>query len=300
MSGVIFKRTFRVRTYECDSYGHVNNANYLRYMQEAATEASAAIGWGETRLRQSGHLWIVRETDLEYLAPMKYGDTCEITTWVGDFRRVRSVRFYELRNQRGEMVARASTDWVYINLATGQPASIPLDMIAAFAPPDLAAVADVTDTLQLSTPRKKFPPAPPPPLGMFTQRRTAEWRDVDQAGHINNATYLNYMEEVGIQAAKAVGWSINRMRAEGFAIVARRVQIEYRLQAVLGEELTISTFLSDVRRANATRHYIIARADDGALVAQARGVFMSVSPTTNQIVRMPREMLDDFASSISE
>ena len=36
------ERTFRVRHYECDSYGHVNHANYLRYMQEAAFDASAA------------------------------------------------------------------------------------------------------------------------------------------------------------------------------------------------------------------------------------------------------------------
>jgi acyl-CoA thioester hydrolase len=300
MPPVIFKRAFRVRAYECDAYGHVNNANYLRYMQEAAAEASAAVGWDETRLRASGHLWFIRETDIEYLLPMKYGDTCDITTWVGDFRRVRSVRCYELHNQRGELVARASTDWVYIDLASGQPASVPPNMIADFAPASLAAPADLTDTLQMSTQRRKFPPAPAPPPGMYTQKRTVEWRDVDAAGHVNNATYLNYMEEAGVQAAKSVGWSINRMRAEGFAIVARRIQIEYRLQAALGEELTVSTFLSDVRRANATRHYIIARAEDGALVAQARGVFFSVDPDKGQIVRMPTAMLDDFALSISE
>jgi len=55
-----------------------------------------------------------------------------------------------------------------------------------------------------------------------------------------------------------------------------------------------------VRRTNATRHYIIARAEDGALVAQARGVFFSVDPDKGQIVRMPTAMLDDFALSISE
>ncbi len=27
--------TFRVRQYECDAYGHLNNVNYVRYLGEA-------------------------------------------------------------------------------------------------------------------------------------------------------------------------------------------------------------------------------------------------------------------------
>ena len=42
-------RTLRVRHYECDPYGHVNQANYLRYMQEAAFGASAAAGYDLAR-----------------------------------------------------------------------------------------------------------------------------------------------------------------------------------------------------------------------------------------------------------
>ena len=42
---MIHERAFRVRQYECDPYGHVNHANYLRYMQEAAFDASAAVGY---------------------------------------------------------------------------------------------------------------------------------------------------------------------------------------------------------------------------------------------------------------
>jgi Acyl-ACP thioesterase len=40
---------FKVRYTECDQYGHVNNANYLRYMQEAAFGASADAGYDFAR-----------------------------------------------------------------------------------------------------------------------------------------------------------------------------------------------------------------------------------------------------------
>lgn len=294
MPAVIYKRNFRVRSYECDAYGHVNNANYLRYMQEAATEASAAVGWDEARLAEVGHIWLIRETDIEYLHPLRYGDTLEITTWVGDFRRVRSRRYYELRNQAGEIVARASTDWVYVNRETGMPSSIPPEMMLNFHP----KTDEKTDTTEISVPRPKFPTAPPAPAGVFTMRRLAEWRDVDIAQHVNNANYLSYMEECGIQAASHFGWSMARMKAEGVVIVARRHQIEYRLQVKQGEEVDVSTYLSDVRRSNATRHYTVTRADTGELVTQARSLWVAINPEKNQLVRMPEQMLKDFEPSI--
>src|SRR5512136_2963825 len=88
---------FRVRYVECDAYGHVNNANYLRYMQESAFDASAAVGYDVKRYDELGQYWLVRETEVEYVKPLKYGDEFEITTWVVDFRRVRSRRAYEFR-----------------------------------------------------------------------------------------------------------------------------------------------------------------------------------------------------------
>ncbi len=126
-------RTFRVRYYECDTYGHVNHTNYLRYMQETAFDASAAAGYDLDRYAAMGRHWLVRETDIEYLSPLHYGDSVQVKTWVADFRRVRSRRDYELRLLGSEeLVARAHTDWAFLDSATGRPAPIPPEMIAAF------------------------------------------------------------------------------------------------------------------------------------------------------------------------
>ncbi len=286
-----FKRTLRVRSYECDAYGHVNHANYLRYMQESALDASAAVGYDEAKYAELGTIWLIRETRIEYLQSLRFGDSVEVTTWVGDFRRVRSRRFYELRRvSDGEMVARASTDWVYVERATSRPARVPPEMVAAFAPEGIS---------EASAARDPFPEAPPAPPGVFTMQREVEWRDMDTAQHVNNATYLNYMEECGIQAVKSFGWSMQRMQAENFAIVARQHRIEYKLQATLGDILSISTFLSDVKRSHATRHYRITRHDTGDLVVQAQSLWVFVNLQTNAIMRLPAAMLEDFSTHIA-
>lgn len=289
---LIFKRTFRVRAYECDAYGHVNHANYLRYMQESALDASAAVGYDEARYNQLGHIWLIRETNVEYLRPLRFGESVEVTTWVGDFRRVRSRRFYELRHPGSDdLLAKGSTDWVYIERATGRPARVPDEMIAAFAPEGM---------VEESSPRDHFPEAPPPPPGEFTMRREVEWRDIDTAQHVNNATYLNYMEECGIQAARSFGWSMARMQQEGFAIVARQHRVEYRQQAALGDEIAVSTYLSNLRRASATRHYRITRVGDGLLIAQAQSLWVFVNLNTGAIMRLPPEFLADFSTHVAQ
>jgi acyl-CoA thioester hydrolase len=98
------------------------HANYLRYMQEAAFDASAAVGYDKARYDALGTLWLAHETEIEYFLPIHYGDAVEIKTWVGDFRRVRSRRFYEFRRAGAdELLARASTDWVYLDANSLRP-----------------------------------------------------------------------------------------------------------------------------------------------------------------------------------
>src|SRR5690606_41899892 len=113
-----YSRTFRVRYYECDGYGHLNNANYLRYMQETAFDASAAAGYDLKTYDEIGGFWLIRETDIEYRQPLRYHDRGTITTRVEGFRRAPSPRVYDFEREAGTLGAAAATDWVWLAAAT--------------------------------------------------------------------------------------------------------------------------------------------------------------------------------------
>jgi acyl-CoA thioester hydrolase len=285
-------RSFRVRFYECDAYGHMNNTTYLRYMQEAAFDASAAAGYDLARYDALGRYWLIRETDIEYLLPLRYGDSVDVVTWIEDFRRVRSRRMYEFRQcGGGALVARAATDWVYINGATGKPATIPPELIGAFFPDGAPPMAP---------PRAKFPDPPAPPLGVFVVRRRVAWQDIDSAGHVNNAVYLAYAEDAGVRIAAARGWPMTRMMQQGFGIIARRHQIEYREPGLLDDELDVSTWVGDVKRATAMRYYAIRRVSDGALLARVQTLWVWVALATGRPLRVPAQFMDSFADNITQ
>ena len=91
-----FAAYFRVRHYEADALGHVNNAAYLHYLEQAAIEHSAAVGYPLGRYREMGMFFIVRRHEVDYLHPASPGDVLEVVTWAEEIRGPRAVRAYEV------------------------------------------------------------------------------------------------------------------------------------------------------------------------------------------------------------
>jgi YbgC/YbaW family acyl-CoA thioester hydrolase len=92
-------RTFRIRRYECDAYGHLNNTAYLRYLEEVEIEAGLD-GGGDPG---------VRTTDIQFVQPVSFGD--EVTV-IAESMRESLRRSYQFQNaSTGETVARATAEW---------------------------------------------------------------------------------------------------------------------------------------------------------------------------------------------
>src|SRR5438874_9894812 len=63
----VYVMRLRVRHYETDALGHVNNAVYLNYLEQAAIEHAAAMGFGQARLAELGGFFVVRRHEIDYL-----------------------------------------------------------------------------------------------------------------------------------------------------------------------------------------------------------------------------------------
>jgi acyl-CoA thioester hydrolase len=92
----VTERSFRVRHYECDAYGHLNNTAYLHYLEEIEIDEGVAAG---RRLRN---------IDIRYVAPVSFGDTVTVTVG-NDGNGGRSYTF--TRAATGDRVAEAVAGW---------------------------------------------------------------------------------------------------------------------------------------------------------------------------------------------
>jgi len=103
-----------------------------------------------------------------------------------------------------------------------------------------------------------------------------------------------------LRALTSCGWPLSRLDAEDFAIATRCHSIVYRQPALLGDEIELITWLSDVRETTAVRHTTIARTEDGAEVSRARTVHAWVDRKTGQPTAIPAVFLADVALSVAE
>jgi acyl-CoA thioester hydrolase len=99
MAGLL-ARTFRIRHYECDAYGHLNNTAYLRYLDEVEIEAGVA-GWDDWRWAQA---------DITYVEPVGFGDSVEVIAETDSESPSHLLRRYRFESA-GRQVATAVALW---------------------------------------------------------------------------------------------------------------------------------------------------------------------------------------------
>lgn len=114
---------------DIDELGHVNNAVYLRWIQDVATAHWRAVARGEDVAR---YVWVVTRHEIDYLRPTLLGETVTLTTWVGTPKGARFERFVEVADGDGRVRVRAVTVWALIDQASARAVRVPPEVAAPF------------------------------------------------------------------------------------------------------------------------------------------------------------------------
>jgi acyl-CoA thioester hydrolase len=128
----IFELEIEVTPSAIDVQGHVNNVAFVQWMQDVAIRHSDAAGC-TAATTAAGALWVARSHHIEYLRPAFLGDRVKAMTWITSTRKASSVRRYQFKRVAdGVVLAKAETNWVFVERATGRPRSIPAEIAALF------------------------------------------------------------------------------------------------------------------------------------------------------------------------
>lgn len=74
-----FRLQLKVRDYECDMQGIVNNANYQHYLEHARHEFLLTQGLSFAKLTAEGIILVVKRIEIEYLSPLRSGDQFSVS-----------------------------------------------------------------------------------------------------------------------------------------------------------------------------------------------------------------------------
>jgi acyl-CoA thioester hydrolase len=126
-----FVHQVKVTVADIDNLGHASNLVYLRWVQEAALAHSTALGFPESAYVARGQAWVVRRHEIEYLRPALEGDLLRVETRVANMKVANSERLTRIFRST-ELLCRAETDWVYIDLRRARPVRIPEEVKSVF------------------------------------------------------------------------------------------------------------------------------------------------------------------------
>jgi acyl-CoA thioester hydrolase len=131
---VSYELSITARPEDIDELGHVNNAVWVRWIQDVATAHWQAAA---DPAHVEAYLWVVVRHEIDYLRGLKTGETVTARTWVGDAPKgAKFDRHIEFVGSDGRPHLRSKTTWAMIDRATGRALRVPAEVAARFAGAD--------------------------------------------------------------------------------------------------------------------------------------------------------------------
>ena len=127
-----FSRMFTALPEHIDANGHVNNAVYVRWMEELSVahwQADAAPEHVEA------YVWVVLRHEIDYRRNVTEGAQVHARTDILEGPRgARFTRHFTFTDDQGRELVCAKTDWAMIDKASGRPGRVPAEVAAPFLP----------------------------------------------------------------------------------------------------------------------------------------------------------------------
>ena len=125
-----FTRTITAGAGDIDALGHVNNAVWVKWIQELAVAHWEAVAPAE---HQAAHIWVVTRHEIDYRGNLREGETVTGETWVpAPPKGARFDRFVWFVDAEGRVKVEAVTTWALLDRATGRLLRVRDEIAAPF------------------------------------------------------------------------------------------------------------------------------------------------------------------------
>ena len=133
MSGKPFTLSITPTHADIDELGHVNNAVWVRWIQDVSTAHWRSLASAE---QQADYIWIVTRHEIDYRGNVGAGESVIARTWLDEMPRgARFNRNVDFTNATGKIIVSAKTAWALLDRASGRLLRIRADIIEPFMAP---------------------------------------------------------------------------------------------------------------------------------------------------------------------
>ena len=130
------------------------------------------------------------------------------------------------------------------------------------------------------------------PAESFELTMAVEAVDIDQLGHVNNVTYLRWVQEAAVAHWTAAAPATDQAK---LLWVVVRHEIDYKQPAFLGDRIVARTWVGSASRIRFERFTELLRARDGSVLAKARTLWCPIDSRTGKPVSVSPEVRACFS-----
>ena len=136
----------------------------------------------------------------------------------------------------------------------------------------------------------------PPPADpwRFTARYPVRQYELDLLGHVNNAVYLNWVEQVAVEHVEALGFGRAWASARDGAWVVREHHVTYHAAARYGDVVLVTTIPLDIGGVRGLRRTEIRTEAGGALLTEVETLWIWVRASSGRPARVPADLIELF------
>ena len=125
-----FTATIVASDADIDELGHVNNAVWVRWIQDVAVAHWNAVARPEHR---DAYVWVVTRHEIDYRGNVAAGECVAVETWVAEPPRgARFDRHMRFTGADGRVKVEAKTTWAIVDRAAGRIIRVPAEVAAPF------------------------------------------------------------------------------------------------------------------------------------------------------------------------
>jgi acyl-CoA thioester hydrolase len=131
-------------------------------------------------------------------------------------------------------------------------------------------------------------------MARFTKSITAQPDDIDELGHVNNAVWVRWIQDVAVSHWAAVAAPGHR---DAYVWVVTRHEIDYRGNVSAGETVTAETWVPDPPKGARFDRHMRFTGTDGRVKVEAVSTWAMLDRATGRLVRVRPEIAAPFMAN---
>jgi acyl-CoA thioester hydrolase len=126
---------------------------------------------------------------------------------------------------------------------------------------------------------------------IFELTFTAAAGHIDELGHVNNAVWVQWIQQVAVAHWEALAAAAHR---DAFFWVVVRHEIDYLRAAHEGDRVTARTWVGDAPQGARFDRFVEFTGADGKVCVRARTVWAIIDKALGRPIRVPSEVIAPF------